>query len=477
MIKTISPQELSKYAPTDKDRVIKLKPYQDGFIFSDKPYPAMVSAWGTGKTMCLVERIRLECEKYPNNLLLVVRKEMTDLRDSTVKDWELYTGMKLNFVREVKFSNGSTVMFRHGEELGSANLNNMNLGGFIIEQAEEYNNEEVFSKLKGRLRRCHGCKKEYNPKTKVYECVCKHWGAIIANTNAHNWIYNYWKASPTEDYDLYEATTYDNADVLPRDFIESFKDLEKKNPAIYRRFVLNSWDEQDANDIIIKPNHVRECINLPLYQDPYDLRRIISIDVARSTADKVQEGAGDETIIYAIENGKWIAKEKLTVDDTMVIVGRAMLFASKHLATNNFAVDEIGVGGGVADRLAELGKSVFKINGAKHDHPNYFNNRSMIYDYAAERFANNQVSIPDSDTELIQQLSWARYGEVKSNGLFKVELKDAIRKRYHRSPDSADAFVNGLYALSKVKKVFVDPRQAAKQTGWRSGAYVPNLER
>ena len=54
------------------------------------------------------------------------------------------------------------------------------------------------------------------------------------------------------------------------------------------------------------------------------------------------------------------------------------------------------------------------------------------------------------DEDLREQLCWAKYKTIKSNGIYLVESKDDIKKRYGRSPDHADSFLMGLWALPKV---------------------------
>lgn len=79
---------------------IKLKVFQFDFIFAQERYPAMISGWATGKTMCGIERGLLYSKGIPNNLGVIFRKEYTDLRDSTVKDFETYTKLTVDSQRE-----------------------------------------------------------------------------------------------------------------------------------------------------------------------------------------------------------------------------------------------------------------------------------------------------------------------------------------------------------------------------------------
>lgn len=223
---------------------VKLKSFQDGFVFSEAPYPAMVSAWGTGKSLCLILRILRLCEQYPNNLALICRKEFTDLKDSTIKDFELYTGIKVPSSKDVTLPNGSVIMFRHGEELNT--LQNINLGVCGIEQAEEFDDDSQWFMLFGRMRR----KNCGNPSL-----------FLIANANGDNWINRLWPQAGDKNYqmapgyELYEATTFDNADVLPESFLKSLETLRVQKPTVYAQYVENSrkvtsgkifgmWDEK-----------------------------------------------------------------------------------------------------------------------------------------------------------------------------------------------------------------------------------------
>lgn len=133
------------------DKVFNLIPSQAGFLRSEARYPAYVGSWATGKSLTGIGKAMALSEEFPGNLGIVFRKEFTDLRDSTIKDFESYTGMKVGASRDVELANGSQIMFRHIEELN--NIQNVNLGWFWIEQAEELETDEQFFTLFGRLRR------------------------------------------------------------------------------------------------------------------------------------------------------------------------------------------------------------------------------------------------------------------------------------------------------------------------------------
>ena len=72
-----------------------LKPYQDKFVFSDARYPFLVGSWGVGKDLCCIIRGMHLSSKHSNNLGMIARAEYTDLKDSTIKDFQDYTGIKV----------------------------------------------------------------------------------------------------------------------------------------------------------------------------------------------------------------------------------------------------------------------------------------------------------------------------------------------------------------------------------------------
>ena len=209
---------------------VELSPCQDDFIYTEVRYPGFVGGWGSGKSLALIIKCVNAAQDYPQNLILIVRYSYTDLRDSTCRDFEKYTGMTIPSNKDVRFPNGSVIMFRHGSQV--ATLQNLNLGAFAIEQAEEFDSDNEFQLLRGRLRR------EGMP----------HFGAVIANQRGHNWIWNLWKQhnpGRSDEFRLWEATTFDNHK-LPQKFLDDLRRMEVESPTKYAQYVMNSWDELDA---------------------------------------------------------------------------------------------------------------------------------------------------------------------------------------------------------------------------------------
>src|SRR3990167_4581290 len=259
-----------------------LKIYQAEFVDSHAKFPAIISAWGTGKDLSALARVMLLAKESPDNLILVLRKEFKDLQDSTINDFESYTGIKVN-------SNGdalvptegrpSKIMFRHIEQLNS--LQNINLGAFWINQGEELPDDRAFQLLKGRLRR--------NVKRRT--------GFITANADGHNWCWRIWleHKNTNPEYPCWEATTYDNADVLPEDYVKSLKDLPEN---LYKRFVMNDHSVAEG---LVWPEFDEDKHTCLSYEIPNEWKDTFALDHGHDHPTAVEFGAVDydgKLIIY-----------------------------------------------------------------------------------------------------------------------------------------------------------------------------------
>ena len=420
----------------------ELESFQMDFVTSKARFPAMVAAWGTGKTMCGILKAMENSIEYPGNLGLVVRSSFRDLKDSTMKDFTKYTGIRVPSSQDVKLSNGSQIMFRHLDQLAGIKQN-INLGWFFIEQAEEFDTPEEFDMLDGRLRR-EGCFRQ---------------GFIIANANGHNWIWRRFVNKGGNEYmcnvelpsefdglgytgyaSCVEAITFDNKRNLPPDFLGSLKIKKEINPCQYRRYVLNSHEDTDTADVCIPYDHLIRAVNADIFC-LHNKRRVVCCDPA--------EFGNDKTVIMAMEEGKVIDVEALRKKEPMETAGRIVRMRRKHNAQLS-VIDSIGIGAGIRSRLGELGENVLGVNvGMKSDDPENFRNlKAEIWMNAQEWFRENKVSLPDND-ELIEDLASVKY-LVTSKGQIAIEKKDDTIKRLGRSPDMGDCFVLGLYGLKGI---------------------------
>lgn len=169
----------------------------------------------------------------------------------------------------------------------------------------------------------------------------------------------------------------------------------------------------------------------------------LGVDVARFGDDKTVLTPRDDRIVYPQESwGK---------TDTMQTVGRVKDYvltwnhANRGKPIKQIAIDTIGIGAGVYDRLRELpelaGIQIVAVNSSllMDDGKNY-NLRAFIWREGQEWLnpKNGPKSLP-SDPELQIDLTALRYSY--RNSLLLIESKDDAKKRGIKSPDRADSFM------------------------------------
>lgn len=176
-------------------------------------------------------------------------------------------------------------------------------------------------------------------------------------------------------------------------------------------------------------------------------RRVISCDVGFE---------GDECVLMAIVNTEVIEMVIMHPLTTQEIVGALMVMGAKFDITD-FVIDNIGNGKGVYDLMgtnpeytvqefdARL-KSEFEIGESK---VKCFNRRAEAWVMCWQEMQAGRVAYP-YDMKTRNQISSVRF-ELKRNGAIGMELKEKVKKRIHESPDRADCFVAGQWALHNVK--------------------------
>jgi hypothetical protein len=122
-------------------------------------------------------------------------------------------------------------------------------------------------------------------------------------------------------------------------------------------------------------------------------------------------------------------------------------------------VDEVGVGGGVLDRLKELKLDATGFNGGRSptlgQEGQFANLRAESYWGLRRLLEAGLIALP-RDEKLFDELAGMRW-RVNSSGKVAIEAKDDMRARLGRSPDRADAVAMAFLG------VYQPPRQ-----GWRT---------
>ena len=492
---------------------VQLTDFQEEFNFSTARYPNMTASWATGKTMVAILKGMTLSGMYPGNKGLVLRKNYTDLADSTMSDFEEYTKGQCKIRKQSKTATiripgypSSEILFHHADELAGV-IQNINLGWFFIEQGEEFDTDEVFEKLGGRLRRVLTPLKivqqalievgaldrivddfrelSYEDRLRAESGIISilhqplRQGFVIANTKGHNWIWRKWKNKGGKEYmidtsfevkshetgrvydygkyaSLTEAKTEDNKKNIAADFYAALMAKEETSPGIFRRFVKNSWEEADTDDMCIPYTSILEAVDRDV--------REYGDDLVVLSADPAEHG-NDKFMIYVLKGYKVIDELERTKKELMESVGHIVLKYGEH-HPDVIVIDDVGVGAGPRSRLRELAvegvinSQIMPINYGRSpmDKEHFAKLRDEIIMFAAQLFREGRVSIPD-DQELIEELAAYSY-EPNSRGQITVHRKKEVKEKIGRSPDKADTLFMGLWASKRGRKFELVPAGA-----------------
>ena len=403
---------------------IKLIPAQEKFLQSAKRFPCFIGGIGTGKTYMLLLKIWRFCETFPNTRALVVRREYTDLRDSTMSDFRKYFEVEVDGDKNYKFANGSVIMFRHGEELNI--LKNLSLDIAGVEQAEEFDLDQQFEYIRDRMRGTAG----------PYQQLC-----LIANAKGHNWLWRRWINNPASDeFDGVTATTFDNECNLSPQYVKDMRARAIDAPNHFAQMVMNSFEDVEATDLLFRHAQIynAQSLILPDTGGRY-LRRVMGIDVARF--------GDDETVFSIIEQRNLFQFEQIFQEchrgkDIPWVTGRAAELENAY-NTDLMVVDEGGLGSGVVDLLSNGGhRTIGFVSQGKAD--SYENNRWQGYFSLAELVDKGQIKLLN-DMKLADQLGTIRYA-YKNNQEKYILSKKILKDKYKvKSPDCADALMMAVW--------------------------------
>lgn len=157
---------------------------------------------------------------------------------------------------------------------------------------------------------------------------------------------------------------------------------------------------------------------------------LLGVDVARF---------GDDRTVFMVRDGDELPLvEPRYGMDLMQVSSHAYALAMRNNVQRVF-VDGAGVGGGVVDRMRQLGmRNIVDVNGGRRamDEGSFFNLRSEMWSKMAV-WIRERGKLPDS-RELVDDLTAPTFKYDQKNRL-KLEPKEELKKRGMPSPDLADA--------------------------------------
>ena len=198
---------------------------------------------------------------------------------------------------------------------------------------------------------------------------------------------------------------------------------------------------ENQDDIVVPLKWAREAAERSLKPDgPV----IVACDVARYGSDK--------TVVVKRQGARARIVRKIKGQDTMVIAEYLKAYCDSH-KVDFLVVDETGVGGGVVDRLRQLGLRRTKLEpflaGSSPTNRRYHANRGAeVWWIMRNRYQAGDLDT-DNDAALIEQVSTRKFyreGE-------RIKLQDKFK--LSKSPDEADALAMTFAVRTGGMKIWV----------------------
>ena len=171
----------------------------------------------------------------------------------------------------------------------------------------------------------------------------------------------------------------------------------------------------------------------------------------------------NETVCYRFRAGHLREEFNHKKQDTMRTSGMCVRVLNKTYGHAPMAIDTIGVGGGVFDRLAEQGFPVtsFVASEAPSTPTNrrrFANRRAESWWAFRQMFERGEIDIDPTDLKLAAQIGSIKYF-IRSDGRIIVESKDEMEERGLPSPDRGDAAMMACVPhLRKPTDFYIPPK-------------------
>jgi hypothetical protein len=225
-----------------------------------------------------------------------------------------------------------------------------------------------------------------------------------------------------------------DSDTVDPQYVEDMKRQYGEDSNVFRVRVLGLPPETDDNAIIGRAL-IESAIDREV--DPIEVMPVWGIDVARHGSDRCALCKRKGNVITEpIKH--WGGKDLMETVGIIMAEYESTPFRDRP---TELLVDSIGLGAGVVDRLVELNIPARGINVAESSSLSnrYMRLRDELWFKCREWLEQKDCQIPDQE-ELIAEVTAVQYS-IMSNGKFKVESKDEMKKRGMRSPDIADALM------------------------------------
>jgi hypothetical protein len=246
-----------------------------------------------------------------------------------------------------------------------------------------------------------------------------------------------------------------------------YHDYGGEQSAMFQARCLGNFPGAGGDDSLIGLTDVEAAIERWKHESRADTHEPISL-----AADIARYGS-NFSVVIARQGSRVLEMQAWRGNSLMETTGKIGLLAKRY-QPEEIRVDDSGVGGGVTDRLSELGFPVRPVivGTPARDSSKFFNLKAELFWNLRVLFRQGAISIPP-DPDLVNQLTALRY-EITSTSKIKIESKDDLIRRGVESPDKADALmlafaetqgVGRLWEYFKQREAEANGQRSARPSG------------
>lgn len=191
-----------------------------------------------------------------------------------------------------------------------------------------------------------------------------------------------------------------------------------------------------ADDVLLRLEDVQVAMARDIRPEAFQhSANVLGVDVARF---------GDDSSVIVRRQGLVAFQPAIFGNMSVMELAARVAQSIDRVKPDAVFIDAGGVGGGVIDRLAQLGKECIPVNfGGKPSDMRFANARAEMWWRMAE-WVRESGSLPNL-TRLQLELTSVKYTFRNQAGRLQLESKEDIRERLRMSPDIADALACTFY--------------------------------
>ena len=233
--------------------------HQLDFINSPARHPALVAGYGAGKSHAGLLR-GFKLKTFHDHVLGIYAPTYALLRDIWYPKLEDYCTRynllyHLNRTEKVmRIKHFGSIIFRSMEEPES--IIGYEVHDSIVDEIDTLKKPKAETAWKRIVARQRRKKPDKSPNTT----------AAMTTPEGFNFVYDRWKKSPGESYHLMHASTYDNQDFLPEDYIPSLK--ESYDPLMLEAYLKGQFVNMQRGRVYYTYEQEKHKVNMNIPIDP-----------------------------------------------------------------------------------------------------------------------------------------------------------------------------------------------------------------